>query len=93
MRVAEVDASRAVGRKHLEREAISNHRFLAFANGFHEEPEVVERVRFAFHRGFGRGNDAVEKRGGFVAFCGFSRPALDAHPNVEQHVSVFGRVF
>ena len=68
MRIAKVDASRAVGRKHLEREPISHHCLLTFADGFHEQTEVVERVRFALHRGFWRADDAVEKRCGFVAF-------------------------
>ena len=65
--VAEVDASRAMVGPHLEGEAVSDHRLLAFADGFHEQTEVVQRVRFALHRCFWRGNYAVKKRRRFVA--------------------------
>ena len=93
VRIAEVYASGFMHRMHLEREAISDHRFFAFTDRFHEEAEVVQRVGFAFHCRFWRRNYAVEKGRGFVAVCWFDRSALDANADIEKHVGVFGGVF
>ena len=90
MGIAEVDAGGSVARPHLEREPISDHCLLAFADGLHKQTEVVERICFALHRRLWRADDAVEKGGGFVAFCGFLRPALDAnyHPITNSAIHI-----